>query len=284
MLAALLLSMVSGCGWAQQPANGSAVNPAYQPSMTFDVASIRESAPTDSYSVSAVNPAHSSEATLNNFDLTNLLGMAYDAQFIDTSGLPAWTNGAMFNVQAKSDRSVDERLAKLSDAQAAMEKQHMFRVLLADRMKLKVHWETRPSKVWELTVAKGGSKLHPSGSVPPTAQEKKNFGGDEIPPLYQRGDGQRGYEFLGHGCSMALLVEELTSQMGVPVKDHTGLMGTYDFILQYHGRVPEDANDNPEVWPALTVAVPDQLGLKMVKGTGEAQFLVIDHVEKPSAN
>jgi len=72
-------------------------------------------------------------------------------------------------------------------------------------------------------------------------------------------------------------------QMGTSVLDKTGLTGTYDFILQYRGRGP-DASDDPNVWPPLLTAVPDQLGLKMQPAKGEKQFLVIDHIERPSAN
>jgi uncharacterized protein (TIGR03435 family) len=71
--------------------------------------------------------------------------------------------------------------------------------------------------------------------------------------------------------------------MGTSVVDKTGLTGTYDFLLQYHGRGP-DASDDPTVWPPLLTAVPDQLGLKMQPAKGEKQFLVIDHIERPSAN
>jgi uncharacterized protein (TIGR03435 family) len=276
--------MAASVGWAQQPTEAPSANPAYIPTMTFDVASIRESAPSNSYTVSDVNPAHGSAVTLNNFNFSNLLVFAYDVQPGQVAGMPDWANRAMFNVQAKSDKSVDDRLAKLSDAQAWMEKQHMFQVLLADRFNLKVHWETRPSKVYDLVIAKGGPKLQPAGSIHVTAEELKNWGEGGPPRIHQRGDGRRGYEFLAHGCSVELLAEELTSQMGIPVNDKTELRGTYDFVLQYHGREPDDANDDPEVWPALTMTVPDQLGLKMVPGTGQRQFLVIDHVEKPSEN
>jgi uncharacterized protein (TIGR03435 family) len=282
--AGIVLWLAVGGGCAQQAMDGPSAKPAYVPSLTFDVASIRESPPASSYTLRIVNPAHGSGVNVENFNFPNLLVLGYDVQFDQVFGLPEWAWKKNFNVQAKSDRSVDERLAKLSDRQAWMEKQHMFQVLLADRFQLKIHWETRPSKIYELVVAKGGPKLHAGGSMPPSADERKYFGGEELPPIYQRGDGVRGYEYFGHGCSVAKLAEELTSQMGLPVIDKTGLTGKYDFLLQYHGRVPGDANDDAAVWPALSTAVPDQLGLKMVPAKGERQFLVVDHVALPSEN
>jgi uncharacterized protein (TIGR03435 family) len=80
-----------------------------------------------------------------------------------------------------------------------------------------------------------------------------------------------------------LLANTLTSSMGEPVVDKTGLTGTYDFDLQYRGRGP-DASDDPTVWPPLLTAVPDQLGLKLQPAKGQNKFLVIDHIERPSAN
>jgi uncharacterized protein (TIGR03435 family) len=285
-VAAIALSCASAMR-AQQPATKSATQAAYVPSMTFDVASVRESNPdlASGFSVSFVNPAHSSLVRLSNNDVPNLLAIAYGVHRPQIVGLPDWVGrfGPFFNVEAKSDESVDERLAKLSDEQAWLEKQHMFQVLLADRFQLKVHWETREGPIYELVVAKNGPKLHPGGSMAPTPEEIKNFGDRKIPSLYQRGNGVKGYEYLCHECSIESLAVALTGQMGTSVVDKTGLTGTYDFLLQYHGRGP-DASDDPTVWPPLLTAVPDQLGLKMQPAKGEKQFLVIDHIERPSAN
>jgi uncharacterized protein (TIGR03435 family) len=159
-LAALLAVMCAGVICAQQPAAKSDTQAVYAPSMTFDVASIRESNPDLSagFTVSFDSPAHSSLLRLTNIDVENLLGFAYEVNRYQIVGLPDWTRGygPFFNIEAKSDASVDERLAKLSDEQAKLEKQHMMQVLLADRFHLKVHWETREGPIYELFVAKSG--------------------------------------------------------------------------------------------------------------------------------
>jgi uncharacterized protein (TIGR03435 family) len=275
---------VSAFTSAQQPTAPSTNEPSYIPSLTFDIVSIREGPPADSYTVGGSNPAHQSYVNLTNFDVANLLNIAYGVDYAQIVGLPDWTGRAMFNIQAKSDSAADDRLTTLTDTQAWSEKQHMFQVLLADRFQLRVHWETRKGQVYNLVVASKGPKLHPAASIPPTPDELKNFGDQKIPPLYQRGNGVRGYEFVAHACSMQLLADMLTGQMGAPVIDKTGLTGIYDFILQYSGGRPSDANDDPNVWPALTMAVPDQLGLKLETSTGDKKFLIVDHIEKPSPN
>ena len=274
--------LASSSLFAQQP-TPSADTP-YVATLTFDVASIRESSPADSYTVGGANSPHSSLVNLTNMNVMNLLAMSYGVDWAQIVNPPEWAQKAMFNVQAKADSSGDDQLAMLNDKQAGMEKRHMMQVLLEDRFKIKVHWETKEGLVYDLVVAKSGPRMRPGGSVPPTAEELKNFGDHKIPSLYQRGDGRKGYEYLCHECAMGNLASILTSHMKAPVLDKTGLTGTYDFILQYSGSTMDDAKDDPEVWPPLMMAVPDQLGLKLQPSKGERKFLVIDHIEKPSAN
>jgi uncharacterized protein (TIGR03435 family) len=271
---------------AQQPAAKSATQAPYVPSMTFDVSSVRESKPdlVAGFSVSFVNPAHSSVVRLSNNDVPNLLAMAYGIDRAQIVGLPDWTRGPVFNVEAKSDQSVDEQLAKLSDGQARLEKEHMMQMLLADRFKLKTHWEAREGSIYELVVAKNGPKLHTGGSLPPSPEEVNSWGDRKIPSIYQRGSSMSGFDLIGHRCSIESLARILTGQMGAPVVDKTGLTGTYDFDLKYLGPTEHYASDDPAVPRPLTEALPDQLGLKLQSAKGEKQFLVIDHIERPSAN
>lgn len=273
---------------AQQPAAKSATQSAYVPSMTFDVASIREGKPGSdgSITVSSVDPTHSSLLRLTNYSVFNLLSAAYGVNYSQIVGLPDWARSpySFYMVEAKSDASVDEKLAKLTDEQARLEKQHMMQVLLADRFQLKVHWETKEGPIYDLVVAKGGPKLHAGGSIPPTQGELKSWGDRKIPPIRQQGSSWAGFDLIAHQCSIESLAETLTGQMGAPVVDKTGLTGTYDFDLRYKGRSEDDASDDPKMPRPLTEALPDQLGLKLQSAKGEKQFLVIDHMERPSAN
>ena len=80
---------------------------------------------------------------------------------------------------------------------------------------------------------------------------------------------------------------------GLPVVDRTELAGTYDFQLdwtadesQFAGmgiRVPPPS-DKPDAPPDLSTAMQNQLGLKLVATKAMVEVLVIDKVEKPSAN
>jgi uncharacterized protein (TIGR03435 family) len=265
---------------AAQPADANA---AYVPTLTFDVASIRESPRSDSYTVRFENPPHSSLVRLTNNTLMNVISMAYDVRRSQIAGAPDWAQSTFYMIEAKSDSATDEKLAKLSDAQAWLEKQHMMQVLLADRFQLKARWETRESTIYNLMAAKGGPKLS-SELKPPSPEEVARFGNNPVPSIYQRGDGQLGYQFIGHGATMDILIPFLAGQMGANVIDKTGLKGKYDFTLKYSGTVPGTESQDPHAWALLITALPEQLGLKLEPARGPDKFLVIDHIEKPSPN
>ena len=77
-------------------------------------------------------------------------------------GGPKWLNSERFDIEAKTDSSVADRLRTLGRDQRRLQTQAIFQQFLADRFKLTVHWETRELPVYALVVAKNGSKLHQS--------------------------------------------------------------------------------------------------------------------------
>jgi uncharacterized protein (TIGR03435 family) len=253
--------------------------PTYVPTFTFDVASVRESPRADMYMVRMTNPSHSSSFTATNFDVGNLLYAAFGIPRYKIKGVPDCCLRTMFNVQAKSDAATDDRLAKLSDEDALLEKRHMVLALLADRMKLTYHWEDRELPAQALVVQKSGSKLH-EGQPLPLDPEKPWMSR----PLRQQGDGVRGYEFIAHGASMNDLAGMLGSQFGQDVFDRTGLAGLYTFTLQYRGTEEDDTNTDPKIWPPIPRALREQLGLAVEPIKAPVHVLVIDHMEKPSDN
>jgi uncharacterized protein (TIGR03435 family) len=270
-------------GASPDPARPATAIEAYVPTLTFDVASIRQSAEADSYIVSGSFSNHSSSFRATNFDTMNLLALAFRVRWDQILGMPDWR--AMFNIQAKSDSAADERLAKLSKDQERLEQQHMMQALLADRFKLKVHCETREGPTYNLAVSKNGQKMERAKDEPPSAEEIKAWGDKPIPHLYQRGDSRVGFDFIAHGCSMDDLADMLAGQLGHPVSDKTGLRGKYDFTLRYHGtRLSDRSADDMDPVPPLDTAIQDQLGLKLKSAKGPVKSLVIDHIEKPSEN
>jgi uncharacterized protein (TIGR03435 family) len=84
---------------------------------------------------------------------------------------------------------------------------------------------------------------------------------------------------MGRNMSMADLASCLTRQLGQLVIDKTGLEGEFDF------RVDNAPGADPWVRASdAAAALPSELGLKLETQKGPVETLVIDHVERPSAN
>jgi uncharacterized protein (TIGR03435 family) len=288
-LATFTLTLVVASTFARaqaQTASTPDTQSAYVPTMTFEVASIRESKVDINAGFTiggGFTPASSSTLRLINNTFSNLIEWAYGIDMNQFEGIPKDIRDAFYNVEAKSDSATDEQLAKLPKDQLLLEHQHMMQVLLAERFNLKTHWESRDGRTYDLIVQKPG-KLQSTGA-PPTAEELKRFGDRPIPPLYQAGGSVRGFEYIAHGASTTDIADMLADQFGHPVNDKTHLTGKYDFDLktyQVHADDRKDDETNP--WPPLETAIQDQLGLKLVPSHGPTRVLVIDHIEKPSPN
>ncbi|MEZ2345644.1 TIGR03435 family protein [Terriglobus sp. RCC_193] len=261
-------------------------NATYSPKMTFDVASVRESHPdpVKGFVVGGAFAGRTSVLSLSNERIASLIVRAYNLSSDQISGLPTWAGSAMYNVEAKSDAETDRTLATLTDEQLALERQHMLQALLAERFNLKTHWSTTEQGVYHLVVVKGGPKVRAGGSVPSTDDEVKRFGGNKIPEIYQLGDGLNGYEYFGRNCHIASLARVLGRLMGTDVIDRTGLSGTYDFEFRYSQASDAEREKEPNMYPPIPEAVKGQLGLKLEPAKGSVRELVVDHIDKSSAN
>jgi uncharacterized protein (TIGR03435 family) len=79
--------------------------------------------------------------------------------------------------------------------------------------------------------------------------------------------------------------------MDRPVIDRTGLPGKYKVYLEFAVdqstpgalEFPTPPSDLPPA-PSIFTVVEQQLGLKLQATKGPREFLVIDHVERPSEN
>ena len=250
--------------------------PNYKPTLTFDVAVIRLAPPPDAnFHVTVSSPPHSSRFEATNLPMKALLQIAYgfDAPVV---GAPDWVANTFYDINARSDEAADARLAKLTDNEVRLEKRNAIRVLLAERLSLKTHLETRNSSIYNLVVAKGGVKMQaaprpPDGEAPATP-----------PPANVQAHGsQHGLEFIGSNANMRAISGALSSQVQAPVVDKTGLTGTYNYTLQF-GR--EWSANDPESWPSIFTAVQEQLGLKLEAVHEPVPNLVVDNITKPTEN
>jgi uncharacterized protein (TIGR03435 family) len=276
LVAALLVSLAGIGARAQTPIVDE---PGFTPTLTFDIVSIRQAPPPDAnFHVSVSSPPHSSRFEVTNFPIKTLLQIAYGYDD-PVVGAPDWTANTFYDIKARSDEATDARLAKLTDNEVRLEKRHAIQVLLAERLGLKTHLETRNSAIYNLVLAKGGSKMTAVPAPPPPANGEAP--GPPPPADVKAHASQHGLEFDGANAPMRAISAALSSMVEAPVIDETGLMGTYNYTLQF-GR--EWSATDPDSWPSIFTAVQEQLGLKLESVHENVPNLVVDHITKPTEN
>lgn len=187
-------------------------------------------------------------------------------------GGPDWLGNDVdqYEVDGKIGDSLFAAMQKMTPAQQREQVALMEQSLLADRFKLKVHFETVEMPVYALIVAKGGSKLTP-------AEDGETSG------LSSMGNGQ-GMKMTAKAVTLDQFVRSplLTGSAGRLILEQTGMRGAYDFTLEWtpEGIAASDAADAP----SLFTAIQEQLGLRLVPSKAPEEVIVIDHVEPPSAN
>jgi uncharacterized protein (TIGR03435 family) len=238
---------------------------------TFDVSTVKASQ-TSSRSSSMRSRADGITASGS---LRRFAEVAYGLRDFQVTGGPDWVNTSTWEVAAKIDPP-DVAPAK-TDAAAydAWNERRMERMqsLLAERFGLKCHMTTKELPVYELVLAKGGSKLKET-----TAEEGKR-GSTNV-----EGQGRKSQATFT-GVTTKSLATSLSSEAGRLVLDKTGLTGSYDFTLTWtnddHSMETEaDAASGP----TLFTAVQEQLGLKLEPSKGPVPVLVIDSAERPGEN
>lgn len=238
----------------------------------FEVASVKRN--TADGQSDMRGPRRSGDAVLmHNTQLGSIIFYAYhltaNYQMADFTRLPDGWN--WFDVEARAAASATDDQIRL-----------MFQSMLEDRFKLKVHRETRELPEYQLTIAKGKPKLAPPKDGPMTVTiEGKTFTQRE--GTCGTSFWQEGARTTCHAASMSTIVNQFSGTLAAPVADQTGLTGTYDVNFLY---IPDDRQLKADAPPGPTLleAVQSELGLKLEKGKGPIEVLVIDHIEKPSEN
>ncbi|HXP87207.1 MAG TPA: TIGR03435 family protein [Bryobacteraceae bacterium] len=249
------------------------------------IAFAQQQAPRPSFEVASIKPDDSSDPRFfigfqpggrfnANAPLKMLISVAYDVQNHQIAGGPNWLESARFNIEAKPESAMPPPGPAFQTQMRLM-----LQSMLEDRFKLALHRETREEQVYDLVVAKGGSKLKKA-----TETQKKN----------QQGMGIRRGQLNGSAAPIVMLANTLSQQLGRPVIDKTGLTATYDFSLTYtpepgqgggFGPPGPDAPPPPDPnGPSIFTALQEQLGLRLESAKGPVDVLVIDHAEKPDAN
>jgi uncharacterized protein (TIGR03435 family) len=240
----------------------------------FEVATVKPSDPSRPGWGITINPSgvfHTLNATLN-----DLIKFAYGVHPKQVVGAPAWADSDKFDIEAKPDT---RGMPSVNQMKVMLDK------LLTDRFSLAFHKDRKELSAYAITVVKSGVKINKeeNATVP-----VPGFGG---PP-------QRGFNV--RNATLAEFASVMQAQfMDLPVIDQTELGGTrYTFVLKFTpdpGMRPfggaaapppeaQPATNDAEAPPDLFSAMVQQLGLRMQKTKAPVEVMIIDKVEKPSAN
>jgi uncharacterized protein (TIGR03435 family) len=162
----------------------------------------------------------------------------------------------------------------------------MLRSMLEDRCKLAVHWVPGQTSGYALVVGKHGSKMKkatPGEAIPPNGLHVRVgnvFYPDATFFPRSKGDPRTDYPF--YNISMQAMAGWLSENFEAPVVNQTGLDGNYDLVLNKRQEMGGESGSDPggeaSKWDL------EALGLKLVPMKVATRRLVIDHIERPSAN
>jgi uncharacterized protein (TIGR03435 family) len=202
-----------------------------------------------------------------------LLMEAYGLRAFQLPREPAWIESDAFDVEIKFDGPAGSEPAPPASR---------LQSVLAERFGLKVH---------------GGSKMRVNTEVErvlaePPAPGSRRAAFDPNAPLRPGSSRNSVGEIQGAGMTMEQLARGMAVLLQRPVLDRTGLPGYYDLRLQWapgpgeigpFGPVEPSFAPDPDR-PSLFTALEEQLGLRLESRTEPTPILVIDHIERPSAN
>jgi bla regulator protein blaR1 len=259
----------------------------------FEVASIKPADPASRNMRIGTGPG--GRFTAEGIPLKLLIEYAYKIHDFQISGPPDWVNSARYNIEAKAESSPeDPRKLSREERDAFEERQRqMIQSLLADRFQLKLHRATKEAPVYALVVGRGGPKLKQAAT--PEGGNKGSIGNKALMMM-------RPGQLTANGVPMSQFADNLSNLVSRVVIDRTELSGTYDLTLTF---TPERNGPNPLTGgpgpgpgpeerellpppdpnaPDIFTALQEQLGLKLEPQKGPVETLVIDHIERPSAN
>jgi bla regulator protein blaR1 len=256
------------------PMRGQLLHPAgQQPS--FEVATIK---PRDPNMHLLINPLGSESIVHLVGTRQSLVAQAYNAPSPSRMIGPLGSSDSqLYVVEARIPDAIFAQMQTMTTAQRREKTQRMLQALLADRLKLKVHFGMQEMSTYDLVIDKGGAKL-PAPTDPATT----GVGGWVMSPTG---------EFKIRNMKLDELLQNRIFGLGDrPIVNKTGLTGTYNLKLNWKPDLPARpgaevpaAADEP-AGPSIFTVLQEQLGLKLVPSRGPVEVLYIDSIEQPSEN
>jgi uncharacterized protein (TIGR03435 family) len=228
--------------------------------LRFEVASVKPNVSTDGSLTFRPDPADGFFRT--NYPLFDgVIRYAYELQGFRVIGAPEWTRTDRFDIAAKASRPI-------SDA----ERRLMVRALLADRFRMKSHFEMREHTVYLMTPLRADKRLGPGLKPRPEC--------DSAPTPCPSGGTGRQDGIVIRAVTLKQLAQGMISAVRRElVLDETGIPGVFDVDMSFR---PEASTDPADARPAFVTAMQEQLGLKLEPTRRQIEVLVIDSIERPT--
>lgn len=225
----------------------------------WDVVTVKPSSPSDQG-----DSIHTDgrRVTIERYTVQGMLLFGYGVQKSQVAGVPEWATTERFDIDG---------LATAEGKPNVKQIRRMMQKILNERFGMKLHHEQRVLPVYALTLAKGGSKLVADTKYATGLVEQRNW----------ETNGQQTLQYKN--TSMPELAQTLMFNVDRPVVDQTGLTGRFDVELKWTVDESKAATDINAA-PGLFTAIQEQLGLRLEPTKAPADVLVVDSVERPSAN
>lgn len=212
-------------------------------------------------------------------------------------GLPGWADQERYNVEARTSQQfpASTSLGLPAAGEAAL------RALLADRFKLRVRMETQVRPIYQLVLRRADGRLGPNlvpskgGCRPFFQREAVNAGLTILDPADGQpqplrpcplGVGSTGISAENMTMTDWVRILSMRPQLNRTVVDRTGLSGGFDITLTYFD--PNDPASFRELeanpLPAIKPLIETQHGLTLREAEGPVEVIVVESVERPSAN
>jgi uncharacterized protein (TIGR03435 family) len=294
MIASIMIILtLSLAGSSQRATTGAAPEPEFDVASIKPVSMLQNHRTADAaFALGMGREARHGHFHVRNATLHRLIQLAYDLRDSQIIGEPRWAKSELYEVEAKT-----------ADDISFEQMRPMLRSLLAERFNLKVHQSVEELPVYELAPARAGIKITQAkeGSC-----VKFDPDGAPVPPGTKLCGGIR-YMFMkpgvvtmqGFGANVAMLIDDLSEELGSVIVDKTGFSGTFNFQLDYFSEeyaapnapsrttsaesdgAGAQTNTNP---PPLFIALQEQLGMKLAPSKGMVKVLIVDTVQRPTPN
>ncbi len=242
-----------------------------EPAYKYGVVSIHKSAPGATGSQWEAGP-QGGLRTINTTTL-ELLEWAYQIPDYRLSGAPGWVSTEHYDVTfTPAEPEIAEgHIADATEMNRRNRNWQRLQGVLRDRFGLILREETHQLPVYAMVPDKGGARI----SHAETQRSSLNVNGQ------------------GHLTATGQMIDRLatflSSQLGRPVNNETGLEGLYSFELEWEPDVGSRAStpaDNPggPTGASLVTALKEQLGLRLIPKRGPVPVYVVEKIEKPGEN